>query len=67
MARAERDHLARLIPYHVWVSSTLVGGVRSFRIQFGTFASRDEAEAAAQKLLRRALRDASVLVMPQGD
>jgi hypothetical protein len=68
MARAERDHLARLIPYHVWVSSTTVGGVRSFRIQFGTFASRDEAEAAAQKLLRQGLlRDASVLAMPQGD
>jgi len=68
MARAERDHLARLIPYHVWVSSMTVGGVRSFRIQFGTFASRDEAEAAAQKLLRQGLlRDASVLALPQGD
>jgi len=68
LARAERDHLARLIPHHVWVSSTTVGGVQSYRIQFGTFASRDEAEAAAQKLLRQGLlRDASVLALPQGD
>lgn len=68
LARSERDHLARLIPYRVWVNATTVGGVKSFRIQFGTFASRDEAVEAAQKLLRRGLlRDASVEELPSAD
>ncbi len=68
MARAERDHLARLIPFRVWVNSSSVGGVASFRIQFGAFASRDEAETAAQKLLRQGLlRDASVMELPAAE
>ena len=65
MARAEREHLARLIAHRVWVTTSDVNGVTTYRIQLGTFASRDDAEAAAQQLLRQGLlRDAHVVELP---
>ena len=68
MARAERDHLARLVRYRVWVNSSTVGGVRSYRIQFGAFDTQADAEEAAQKLMRQGLiRDASVVELPPAD
>jgi len=67
-ARAERDHLARLISYRVWVNTSNVGGVKTFRLQFGMFTSVEQAEEAAQKLLRRGLlRDANVVEVPVVD
>jgi type II secretory pathway predicted ATPase ExeA len=64
MAHAEEEHLARLIPYKVWVSSSSVGGVRTYRLMLGTFDSLSTAESAAQSLLRRGLlRGATVVTL----
>ena len=61
MALAEKDHLARLTAYRVWVSSARVQGVRTYRLMVGRFDSTEAAESAAQTLMRRGLiRDASV-------
>lgn len=68
MARAERDHLARLIRYRVWVNAFTVNRVKTYRIQFGAFETQAEAEEAAQKLLRQGLlRDASVVELPPAE
>ncbi|TMA24119.1 MAG: SPOR domain-containing protein [Deltaproteobacteria bacterium] len=61
MALAEKDHLARLTAYRVWVSSARVQGVKTYRLMVGRFDSTEAAESAAQTLMRRGLiRDASV-------
>jgi cell division septation protein DedD len=67
-ALAEKDHLARLTNYRVWVTSQRVEGVRTFRLMVGRFMSTDDAETAAQSLMRRGLiRDASVTPLPNED
>ncbi len=67
-ARAERNHLDRRIRYPVWVSRATVEGVKTYRVQFGSFESVDAAEAAAQALLRRGLlRDAQVVALPAAE
>ncbi len=65
MAKAEKAHLARLTRHRVWVNKRAVDGVKTYRIQIGRFESVEEAEAAAQALLRRGLlRDAQVVELP---
>jgi type II secretory pathway predicted ATPase ExeA len=66
MARAERKHLSKLISYRVWITNEKVDGVKRYKLQFGTFKTREEAEFAAQLLVRRGLlREAEVALMPE--
>jgi len=61
MAKAEKDHLARLVSYRVWVSKSKVEGKRTFQLMVGRFDSMERAWDAGQSLMRRGLiRDASV-------
>jgi len=61
MAKAEKDHLARLVSYRVWVSKSKVEGKRTFQLMVGRFDSMERAWDAGQTLMRRGLiRDANV-------
>ena len=61
MAKAEKDHLERLTSYRVWVNSTKVQGVRTYRLVVGRFESMGAAADAGQSMMRRGLiRDANV-------
>jgi type II secretory pathway predicted ATPase ExeA len=65
-ARAEKKHLSRLTRHRVWVSTSKVDDRKVWRLQFGTFRTRDEAAAAAQSLLwQGVLRDAQVAELPE--
>ena len=61
MAKAEKDHLSRLVSYRVWVSKSKVEGKRTFQLMVGRFDSMEKAWDAGQSLMRRGLiRDANV-------
>ena len=61
MAKAEKDHLARLVSYRVWVSKSKVEGKRTYQLMVGRFDSMERAWDAGQSLMRRGLiRDAGV-------
>jgi hypothetical protein len=65
-ARSEKKHLSRLTRHRVWLSTSRDGGAKSYRLQFGTFKSRDEAAAAAQSLLwQGVLREAQVVALEE--
>lgn len=65
-ARAEKKHVGRLTRHRVWVSTIREDGRKSYRLQLGTFRSRDEAAAAAQSLLwQGVLREAQVVELPE--
>ena len=61
MAKAEKDHLSRLVSYRVWVSKSKVEGKRTFQLMVGRFDSMEKAWDAGQSLMRRGLiRDTNV-------
>jgi type II secretory pathway predicted ATPase ExeA len=61
MAKAEKDHLARLVQYRVWVNKSKVEGKRTYQLMVGRFDSMEHAWDAGQSLMRRGLiRDANV-------
>jgi len=61
MAKAEKDHLARLVSYRVWVSKAKVEGKRTYQLMVGRFDTMEHAWDAGQSLMRRGLiRDVSV-------
>jgi cell division protein FtsN len=61
MAKAEKDHLARLTTYRVWVTKAKVNGARTFHLMVGRFDTMEHAWEAGQTLMRRGLiRDANV-------
>jgi len=61
MAKAEKDHLARLTTYRVWIDKTKVNGVRTYHLMVGRFETMERAWDAGQMLMRRGLiRDANV-------
>lgn len=65
-AKAEKDHLARLTSYRVWVSKSKENGVRTYHLMVGRFDSMEMAWDAAQTLMRRGLiRDANVAPLSQ--
>jgi hypothetical protein len=66
MAKAEKDHLARLVQYRVWVNKSKVEGKRSYQLMVGRFDSMERAWDASQSLMRRGLiRDANVQPLPE--
>jgi type II secretory pathway predicted ATPase ExeA len=66
MAKAEKDHLARLVQYRVWVNKSKVEGKRSYQLMVGRFDSMEHAWDAGQSLMRRGLiRDANVQPLPE--
>jgi len=62
MAKAEKDHLARLTPYRVWIDKSKgADGVRTYHLMVGRFESMEHAWEAAQTMVRHGiLRDANV-------
>ena len=61
MAKAEKDHLARLTSYRVWIDKTKVNGQRTYHLMVGRFETMERAWDAGQLLMRRGLiRDANV-------
>jgi len=61
MAKAEKDHLARLTTYRVWIDKTKVSGQRTYHLMVGRFETMERAWDAGQTLMRRGLiRDANV-------
>jgi MSHA biogenesis protein MshM len=61
MAKAEKDHLARLTSYRVWIDKTKVNGQRTYHLMVGRFETMERAWDAGQMLMRRGLiRDANV-------
>jgi len=61
MAKAEKDHLGRLVPYRVWVDKSKVQGVRTYQLMVGRFDTMEHAWDSGQTLMRRGLiRDVSV-------
>jgi hypothetical protein len=66
MAKAEKDHLARLVPYRVWVDKSKVQGVRTYELMVGRFDTMEHAWDSAQVLMRRGLiRDANVRLLSE--
>jgi len=66
MAKAEKDHLARLTTYRVWVNKSKVEGKRTYLLMVGRFDSMERAWDAGQSLMRRGLiRDANVAPLPE--
>jgi len=66
MAKAEKDHLARLVPYRVWVDKSKVQGVRTYQLMVGRFDTMEHAWDSAQTLMRRGLiRDANVRLLTE--
>jgi cell division septation protein DedD len=66
MAKAEKDHLARLVPYRVWIDKTKVQGQRTYQLMVGRFDTMEHAWDSAQVLMRRGLiRDANVRILTE--
>jgi len=55
MARAERRQVEKVTRHRVYVGSFKLGGVRMYRLEVGSFGSRNDAEAEARGMISRGL------------